>query len=134
MPKLITGAQKSIGKYEFDRKRSTWYQKWLNLYWKWSKEIKKVIIYRLFWYKSTFLIFELTFLILYLTYFDLLDQIDQKWSNFINKWSKINQNWSKSRSMIQFCHQILNQTENDDQIWTAWNPNCWWFDLEALVA
>ena len=33
--------------------------------------------------------------------------------------------------MMQFHRQILNLTDNNNQIWTAWNPNHRWFDLEA---
>ena len=43
----------------------------------------------------------------------------------------------KKRSLqldkIQFYNQMLNRTEIDAPIWTAWNLNCQQFDLAALI-
>ena len=34
---------------------------------------------------------------------------------------------------IQFYNQMLNRSEIDAPIWTAWNLNCQQFDLVALI-
>ena len=107
----------------------------------WSKEIGPMskLIER-DWkchYIPTFLK-KIDFFNLSIYYFDLLINSFNLLTKNRSKVIKINQKEIKIRlklwSMIQFCCWISNWSDIDDQIPTAWNPNCQRFNSGTLIA
>ena len=91
-----------------------------------------------FWYILTYLIKYDHFQSLNWHFNQILTK---KWSNLIENWTNLIRNWSNliekrliCFDMMWFCWQILNQSEINVWIWMAWNLNCQWFNLEALIA
>ena len=116
-------SEKCIENLEFDRKRS-------NLYWNWLKDFFNLLI-NFFDHLINYFDHLINCFDLLINLIDLLIKNRSKVIEISRKEIKIR---SKSQSRIWFCRWILNRTDIDNQIWTAWNLNHWQFTSGTLIS
>ena len=135
---IRTWSRNQTGHNQIDKIMSGLYCK----VWIWSKEIDFISkLSKIDWKSQNYLTFSIYIDIFYLLInkFDLL--INNFWSNFdfkIKITSKLSQKEMEitSKSCLLTWSLTCNQIciVIDDQIWMAWNPNRWQFDLGSLIA